>query len=59
RDPNEFADVGADPAYATMRAGLSARLWSWLEAVNDPVLRGPVPTPYYREAIAEYAERRS
>ena len=54
RDPYEFADVSADPAYAAVRADLSARLWSWLEEVDDPILRGPVPTPYYREAIAEY-----
>jgi arylsulfatase A-like enzyme len=57
RDPDELADVGADPAYAAIRAGLSERLWAWLDAVRDPILRGPVPTPYYREAIAEYAAR--
>jgi arylsulfatase A-like enzyme len=59
RDPNEFTDVGGDPAYAAVRADLSARLWAWLEAVNDPVLRGPVPTPYYQEAIAEYTAQQA
>ena len=57
RDPHEFTDVGADPAYAAVRADLSERLWAWLDEVEDPILRGPVPTPYYHEAIAEHNAR--
>lgn len=56
-DPHEFHDVAGDPAYAEAYASMSERLWSWLEQVRDPILRGPVPTPYYEMAIAEYRAR--
>ncbi len=54
RDPLEFDNVAQQPEYAEVYRDLSDRLWDWLEAVDDPLLRGPVPTPYYHEAIAEY-----
>jgi hypothetical protein len=25
-----------------------------MEELDDPVLRGPIPTPFYRKAIADY-----
>lgn len=58
QDPNEFTDVADDPAYAAVRGDLNARLWAWLEEVEDPILRGPMPTPTYRAAIAEYRAMR-
>lgn len=54
KDPLEFENVAEDPAYAEIRKDLSDRLWTWMESVNDPSLMGPLPTPYYQEAIAEY-----
>ena len=32
---------------------LDGRLWAWLEEVGDPILKGTVPTPYYRRLMAE------
>ena len=57
KDPHEFSDVADDPAYADVRKDLSDRLWTWMGSVDDPSLKGPLPTPYYHEAIAEYQDR--
>ena len=54
RDPWEFHNVAQEPAYARVREDLTRRLWSWLEEVDDPILRGPSPTPHWSEAIAEF-----
>ena len=57
RDPNEFNDVSRNPGYAKTRKYLSGRLWDWMESVDDPSLSGPLPSPYYHEAINEYRTR--
>lgn len=45
-DPNEAANLAADPDYASVRAQLSERLQSWMEATDDPLLNGdPLPPP--------------
>ncbi len=45
-DPNEANDLAADPAYADVLAGLSARLDEWMVATDDPLLHGdPEPPP--------------
>lgn len=36
---------------------LSDKLWAWMERVSDPLLHGPLPTPYYQEAVQDYHER--
>ena len=59
KDPLEFVDVAEDPAYRDVRSELSERLWRWMEDVDDPTLKGPMPSPYYHEAMAEYHTRGS
>lgn len=59
KDPGEFINVAEDPAYADTKAELDGLLWDWLERVNDPILKGPTPTPYYKEAVSDYIARRS
>ncbi len=58
-DPLEAHDLSADAACADVRDALDAALWDWLKRVDDPILRGPVETPYYRRAIAPCRERSS
>ena len=57
KDPLEFDNVAEDTKYADVRKDLSERLWGWMEEVGDPSLQGPLPSPYYEEAIAEYRDR--
>src|SRR5690606_6546759 len=56
-DPCHLHNLADDPAHADGRQAMSDLLWDHLEAVDDPILRGPVPTPTYRRAIAAYHQR--
>ncbi|MEA2294999.1 MAG: N-sulfoglucosamine sulfohydrolase, partial [Solirubrobacteraceae bacterium] len=45
-DPQEAANVAADPAYAEVRDELRGRLEGWMAETADPLLDGPVePLP--------------
>jgi len=57
-DPNEFSNVADEPEYAQLRAELDEKLWDWLEELDDPILRGPTPTPAWERAMADYRSRR-
>ncbi len=56
-DPYELNNVADDPAYQDTRQQLDARLWQWLEQVSDPILSGPIPTPYYIQAVDDLMDR--
>ena len=53
-DPHERNDLAALPEYTEMVKDLSNRLWLWMEQVGDPILKGPLVTPYYKQAIRDY-----
>ena len=53
-DPHELNNLADDPAHADVRKGLSDRLFTWMEDVDDPALHGHVATPYWRMAMADY-----
>ena len=44
-DPNEAANLAGAPRHAATLADLRARLAHWMEATDDPILRGPIPKP--------------
>ena len=44
-DPNEAANLVADPRHADTLAELRARLARWMEETDDPILKGPIPEP--------------
>ncbi len=58
-DPAELNNLADDPEYAEVRRELDTRLREWLERVGDAILDGPVPSPYYLEAIHPYREGES
>jgi hypothetical protein len=61
RDHVEFYDLTADPWEQTNAAGrpdlaeveadLRRRLLDWMRETDDPLLNGPVASPYYHEAM--------
>ena len=52
-DPYELHDIGSDPANAELVAEMSRDLLAWMREVKDPLLEGPVRTPYYERAVAD------
>ncbi len=56
-DPHERNDLAGSPEYANIVTDLSNRLWTWMEEVGDPILDGPLVTPYYRQAMEDYHRR--
>jgi N-sulfoglucosamine sulfohydrolase len=60
RPPFELYDLEADPverqnligqvAYADVERDLRERLLGWMQSTNDPLLNGPISSPYYNEA---------
>lgn len=51
-DPLERDDLAQDEAYATVRADLAGRLWTWMRETGDPILDGAVTSPQHSAAIA-------
>ncbi|GAG84470.1 unnamed protein product, partial [marine sediment metagenome] len=56
-DPHERNNLAQSARYAKVVRELSDKLWGWMERVNDPLLKGPLPTPYYKEAMQDYRQR--
>jgi len=52
-DPYELKDIGSNKEYATVVDELSRRLLTWMKSVNDPLLEGPLRTPYYEKAMTD------
>ncbi|MEI6276980.1 MAG: sulfatase [Prolixibacteraceae bacterium] len=52
-DPFELANIGMKEEYAGKVKELSKELLSWMKSVKDPLLKGPVVTPYYEKSRSE------
>ncbi len=50
-DPDERTNLADDPAHADVRRRLAADLLAWMRATDDPILDGPVPSPYRAAAL--------
>ncbi len=50
-DPDETDNLAGQPAYADIEADLRTRLLAWMQETEDPLLEGPVASPYYDRAI--------
>jgi len=46
-------NVAGQAKYSGIQQKLDDRLWNWFKNVDDPIIRGPVPTPYYLMATAD------
>ena len=53
RDPYELNDIGSEPENAAVVTELTGHLLAWMEDVNDPLLEGPLRTPYYERAMSD------
>ena len=51
QDPLEQQNMSGTPGVASIEQELSARLWNWMRETDDPLLKGPVSSPRYRQAM--------
>ena len=51
-DPHEQRNLAGQPQVAAIERDLKQRLLAWMETTDDPILQGPVPSPYYHDALA-------
>ena len=50
-DPLEQRNLSGMDEVADVEKKLSAELWRWMRETDDPLLKGPVPSPRYRLAM--------
>ena len=50
-DPLETRNLAGLPETAEVERTLNAALWRWMRETDDPLLKGPVPSPRYRLAM--------
>jgi N-sulfoglucosamine sulfohydrolase len=50
-DPGELHDIAGKRENAGIVEELSRKLYAWMESVHDPILKGAVQTPYYRQSM--------
>ncbi|MBZ0297288.1 MAG: sulfatase, partial [Anaerolineae bacterium] len=50
-DPLEQNNLAGQPEVADVEADLKQWLLEWMQATDDPILKGPVPSPYYFKAL--------
>src|SRR5205085_2430121 len=50
-DPAEQRNLANDPAHTALVADLGRQLRAWMRETDDPLLRGPIPSPFYDRAI--------
>ncbi len=49
-DPLERVNLAEDSDYASVLADLRRRLLHWMEETGDPILQGPIASPFYVES---------
>ena len=52
-DPNEMNNRAGDVEYADILEDLRQRLFQWMQDTDDPILEGPIVSPYYTRAISQ------
>jgi arylsulfatase A-like enzyme len=50
-DPWEQHSLAGSPEMASVEANLRERLLEWMRRTDDPLLNGPVASPYYADAV--------
>jgi arylsulfatase A-like enzyme len=53
-DPFELVNLGDKRENVEIVTELSKELLQWMKAVNDPLLKGPIATPYYEKSMEDF-----
>jgi len=52
-DPWELVNLGEEGNYNDLIEKLAGEMMEWMKSVDDPLLRGPLATPYYERSFKE------
>ena len=52
-DPNETTNLAGQPETAAIESELGAKVTAWMHGTGDPLLDGPVASPFYRDTMLE------
>lgn len=52
-DPREMHNLADDVAHTAILDTLRERLFAWMRDTNDPILEGPIASPYYYRAMQQ------
>jgi len=52
-DPGEMNNKAGDADYTGVFDDLRQRLFQWMQETNDPILAGPIASPYYARAMRQ------
>ncbi len=55
-DSHEQHNLAGHPEVAEIERDLKQRLYAWMQATDDPLLNGPIPSPYYAETLRRLTE---
>ena len=56
-DPWESSNLARDPKYAEVKEHMSKTLAQWMKDTDDPIIHGPIQSPYFREQMRRFMER--
>jgi len=56
-DPFELINIGDKQENEEKVRELSNELLKWMQSVNDPLLKGPIVTPYYKKSMEDFLMR--
>jgi N-sulfoglucosamine sulfohydrolase len=50
-DTLEINNLAGRTEVSAVENELNDRLWQWMRDTDDPLLKGPIPSPHYRSAM--------
>jgi len=56
KDPWEMNNLASDPAHAEIRSHMSRTLAQWMRDTEDPIINGPVQSPFFREQMRSFLD---
>lgn len=56
-DPEETHNHISEEQYKPVLIELRASLLQWMQDTQDPLLQGPVPSPYFARQLKAFSER--
>ena len=51
QDPSEMENLIHNPDYTDIKKDLSQRLLNWMHETDDPLLKGPIASPFYQQGF--------